>query len=145
MLVIAVGICIASYGGASRAARCAATTAQRVLCCRGRWPPTTANLHPLASLSHIPRLAPPCAGLNLRRNLCAAAASHHFPCPCSPHPCPPEINFVLVGVMLQMASVATESTRLTLVQILLQARGVGWRCVVGLLLGGATPGLGCSA
>lgn len=39
-----------------------------------------------------------------------------------PHPCPAEINFVLVGVMLQMASVATESTRLTLVQILLQAR-----------------------
>lgn len=31
-----------------------------------------------------------------------------------------EINFVWIGVLLQMASVATESTRLTLVQILLQ-------------------------
>jgi hypothetical protein len=33
-----------------------------------------------------------------------------------------EINFVVIGVILQMASVATESTRLTLVQILLQVR-----------------------
>ena len=31
-----------------------------------------------------------------------------------------EINFVLIGVILQLISVATESTRLTLVQILLQ-------------------------
>lgn len=35
-----------------------------------------------------------------------------------------EINFVLVGVALQMLSIATESTRLTLVQILLQRRGL---------------------
>lgn len=31
-----------------------------------------------------------------------------------------EINFVVVGVVLQLISVMTESTRLTLVQILLQ-------------------------
>ena len=31
-----------------------------------------------------------------------------------------ELNFVLIGVILQLISVATESTRLTLVQILLQ-------------------------
>ncbi len=35
-----------------------------------------------------------------------------------------EINFVLVGVMLQLLSIMTESTRLTLVQILLQRRGL---------------------
>lgn len=34
-----------------------------------------------------------------------------------------EINFVVLGVALQLISVLTESTRLTLVQILLQARG----------------------
>ena len=34
-----------------------------------------------------------------------------------------EINFVLIGVVLQLISVATESTRLTLVQILLQVSG----------------------
>ena len=32
-----------------------------------------------------------------------------------------ELNFVAVGVMLQLISVATESVRLSLVQILLQA------------------------
>ncbi len=31
-----------------------------------------------------------------------------------------EINFVVIGVIVQLVSVATESTRLTLVQILLQ-------------------------
>ena len=31
-----------------------------------------------------------------------------------------ESNFVVIGVILQLISVATESTRLTLVQILLQ-------------------------
>jgi len=31
-----------------------------------------------------------------------------------------EINFVVIGVILQLISVMTESTRLTLVQILLQ-------------------------
>ena len=35
-----------------------------------------------------------------------------------------EINFVVVGVLFQLASIATESTRLTLVQILLQRRGL---------------------
>eukprot|EP00240_Pyramimonas_obovata_P013295 CAMPEP_0118934048 /NCGR_PEP_ID=MMETSP1169-20130426/13456_1 /TAXON_ID=36882 /ORGANISM="Pyramimonas obovata, Strain CCMP722" /LENGTH=262 /DNA_ID=CAMNT_0006876909 /DNA_START=391 /DNA_END=1179 /DNA_ORIENTATION=- len=35
-----------------------------------------------------------------------------------------EINFVLVGVAVQLASIASESTRLTLVQILLQRRGL---------------------
>ena len=35
-----------------------------------------------------------------------------------------EINFVVIGVMLQMISICTESTRLTLVQILLQSRGL---------------------
>ncbi len=50
-------------------------------------------------------------------------------CPASARwaPWPPaavaEINFVVIGVILQMASVATESTRLTLVQILLQVGG----------------------
>ena len=34
-----------------------------------------------------------------------------------------EINFVVIGVILQLISVATESTRLTLVQILLQVSG----------------------
>ena len=33
-----------------------------------------------------------------------------------------EINFVVIGVVLQLISVMTESTRLTMVQILLQAR-----------------------
>ncbi|GAB4816833.1 hypothetical protein N2152v2_003879 [Parachlorella kessleri] len=35
-----------------------------------------------------------------------------------------ELNFVLIGVLLQMLSIGTESTRLTLVQILLQRRGL---------------------
>lgn len=35
-----------------------------------------------------------------------------------------ELNFVLVGVIIQLLSVMTESTRLTLVQILLQRRGL---------------------
>ena len=38
-----------------------------------------------------------------------------------------EINFVVVGVMVQLASIASESTRLTLVQILLQ---VGLRTTI---------------
>ncbi|KAI7842150.1 hypothetical protein COHA_004173 [Chlorella ohadii] len=45
-----------------------------------------------------------------------------------------EINFVLVGVLLQMASVATESTRLTLVQILLQRRGIKLNPITTLYL-----------
>ncbi|EIE22024.1 plastidic phosphate translocator-like protein [Coccomyxa subellipsoidea C-169] len=35
-----------------------------------------------------------------------------------------EINFVVIGVVLQLISVLTESTRLTMVQILLQRRGL---------------------
>lgn len=35
-----------------------------------------------------------------------------------------ELNFVLIGVVLQLLSIGTESTRLTLVQILLQRRGL---------------------
>lgn len=35
-----------------------------------------------------------------------------------------EIHFVVVGVLLQVGSIATESVRLTLVQILLQKRGI---------------------
>lgn len=35
-----------------------------------------------------------------------------------------EVDFVLVGVLLQLASICTESVRLTLVQILLQRRGI---------------------
>lgn len=35
-----------------------------------------------------------------------------------------ELHFVLTGVVLQLLSIATESTRLTLVQILLQRKGV---------------------
>eukprot|EP00887_Chlorella_sp_A99_P000804 scaffold5.g804.t1 len=35
-----------------------------------------------------------------------------------------ELNFVLIGVLLQLLSIGTESTRLTLVQILLQRRGL---------------------
>ncbi|GIL65961.1 hypothetical protein Vafri_19608 [Volvox africanus] len=35
-----------------------------------------------------------------------------------------EIHFVVVGVILQVGSIATESVRLTLVQILLQKRGI---------------------
>ena len=35
-----------------------------------------------------------------------------------------EINFVVIGVLFQLASVATESTRLMLIQILLQRRGL---------------------
>lgn len=45
-------------------------------------------------------------------------------CPLNPRPPLPraagEINFVVIGVVLQMLSIGTESTRLTLVQILLQ-------------------------
>lgn len=35
-----------------------------------------------------------------------------------------EINFVVIGVIYQMCSLASESTRLTLVQILLQRNGL---------------------
>ena len=35
-----------------------------------------------------------------------------------------EINFVVIGVVLQLLSVASESTRLMLIQILLQKRGL---------------------
>lgn len=35
-----------------------------------------------------------------------------------------EINFIWAGVILQLASIATESSRLTLVQLLLQSRGL---------------------
>ena len=35
-----------------------------------------------------------------------------------------ELNFVLIGVILQLVSICTESTRLTLVQLLLQSRGL---------------------
>lgn len=35
-----------------------------------------------------------------------------------------ELNFVVIGVVLQMCSICTESTRLVLVQILLQRRGL---------------------
>lgn len=35
-----------------------------------------------------------------------------------------EILFVVIGVILQVASICTESVRLTLVQILLQKRGI---------------------
>lgn len=45
-----------------------------------------------------------------------------------------EINFVVIGVVLQMASVATESTRLTLVQILLQRRGIKLNPITTLYL-----------
>lgn len=61
--------------------------------------------------------------------LASEAAQASLACPTSNRwaPCPPaavaEINFVVIGVILQMASVATESTRLTLVQILLQVGG----------------------
>ena len=36
-----------------------------------------------------------------------------------------EINFILIGVLVQLASIASESTRLTLVQILLQVSPSG--------------------
>ena len=42
-------------------------------------------------------------------------------CPCLPAG---ELNFVLLGVVLQLVSICTESTRLTLVQLLLQSRGL---------------------
>lgn len=45
-----------------------------------------------------------------------------------------EINFIWIGVILQMASVATESTRLTLVQILLQRRGIKLNPITTLYL-----------
>ena len=35
-----------------------------------------------------------------------------------------ELNFIVIGVVLQMCSICTESTRLVLVQILLQRRGL---------------------
>ena len=35
-----------------------------------------------------------------------------------------ELNFIVIGVILQMCSICTESTRLVLVQILLQRRGL---------------------
>ena len=62
------------------------------------------------------------------------------PPPPPPHPHGPalalraELNFVLIGVMLQLASVVTESTRLTLVQILLQRRGVKLNPITTLYL-----------
>ena len=38
--------------------------------------------------------------------------------------CAGELNFIVIGVVLQMCSICTESTRLVLVQILLQRRGL---------------------
>ena len=38
--------------------------------------------------------------------------------------CAGELNFVVIGVVLQMCSICTEATRLVLVQILLQRRGL---------------------
>ena len=38
-----------------------------------------------------------------------------------------EINFIVIGVVLQLISVATESTRLTLVQILLQVSSIPYK------------------
>lgn len=35
-----------------------------------------------------------------------------------------ELQFVLIGVVLQMVSIVTEAIRLTLVQILLQRKGI---------------------
>lgn len=38
--------------------------------------------------------------------------------------CTGELNFNLVGVIFQFGSIATESSRLVLIQILLQQRGI---------------------
>lgn len=98
MLVIAVGICIASYGGApAAAAACCTSCSSAAAACHTHRPPSF--------LPQAPEPAARCTPLTLQHA---------------------EINFVLIGVLLQMASVATESTRLTLVQILLQVR-LTWR------------------
>lgn len=44
-----------------------------------------------------------------------------------------EINFVIIGVAMQLVSVATESVRLSLVQILLQRRGLSLNPITSLL------------
>ncbi len=115
MLVIAVGICIASYGGAPAAAACCLVQAGAACC--GNAPST---------LRAVMVQPAPAAAAALfaaaRANASLVQRVDHLPCPFPLYACPQptEINFVLVGVLLQMASVATESTRLTLVQILLQ-------------------------
>lgn len=120
MVVIAVGVCIASYGapllgvhGPVAAARCCACT------------PRAAQRAPTPVVAPLQRHPWPAAAAHVRRLFtCTHAAS------CHPPPAG-EINFVPIGVILQMASVATESVRLTLVQILLQVRR-GGRQAVGM-------------
>lgn len=46
------------------------------------------------------------------------------------HPLAGEINFNIVGVCFQLGSIVSESIRLVLVQMLLQARALGVRSVV---------------
>ena len=52
-----------------------------------------------------------------------------------------ELNFVVIGVVLQMLSMVTESTRLVLVQILLQVR---FRLPTGRDLLAAPPNIACT-
>ena len=70
-------------------------------------------------LCPIPGEALRCCRLSLARLLTRPLAWHAAPWR------PAEINFIWIGVVLQMSSVATESMRLTLVQILLQASMAG--------------------
>lgn len=81
MLVVSVGVCIASYGACAKA------------CVHTAMPP-----RPAKQGTHLTRAVP---------NAYTG-----------------EINFIWMGVILQLASIVTESSRLTLVQLLLQSRGL---------------------
>lgn len=91
-----------------------------VSACPPSWPFLRTSL---MSVAHSARRAPSWCQLSRRTASCTA----------KPSTCAAEINFIWIGVILQMASVATESTRLTLVQILLQ---VQWAAIVGQLICG---------
>ena len=84
-------------------------------------PQTVATHVPVATLlaqGCIAWVHPP----NSKMHYCHRAAdTDPPPCPCLPAG---ELNFVLIGVILQLVSICTESTRLTLVQLLLQSRGL---------------------
>ena len=80
---------------------------------RGSWQPNSCHPH---KLQH----------LQLPRHLTLPLTSGFTLVPCAPPPAPHsgELNFNLLGVLFQGTSIVTESSRLVLIQILLQQRGI---------------------
>ena len=115
MMVVSLGVAIASYGELlyylsrvlstpfrSCLLRCSAYHVSRASVC---WSTTSG--------SHVDHHVCQCVSMlllyaSIERMSCAAG----------------ELNFIVIGVVLQMCSICTESTRLVLVQILLQRRGL---------------------